>query len=124
LKIFPITTIFDEKPSVMTLNEYQAAAARTAVYPENMKTVYPLIGLAGETGEVAEKIKKVLRDHHGVFTPESKEAIAKELGDVLWYLAAIAGDLGFTLDDVARLNLDKIASRKERGRIHGSGDER
>lgn len=84
------------------------------------------LGLAGETGEVMEKIKKIIRDKNGVFspTPEDLEELKKELGDVLWYLSALAFYNGIDLDDVARANLDKLKSRKERNKIHGSGDNR
>lgn len=84
------------------------------------------LGLAGETGEVIEKIKKMIRDKNGVFhpTPEDIAELKKELGDVLWYLSALAFYNGIDLDDVARANLDKLRSRKERNQIHGSGDNR
>lgn len=84
------------------------------------------LGLAGETGEVMEKIKKMIRDKNGVFspTPEDIAELKKELGDVLWYLSALAFYNGIDLDDVARANLDKLRSRKERNKIHGSGDNR
>lgn len=81
--------------------------------------VYNSLGLAGETGEFIEKVKKRIRD--GVFDPK---LAALELGDVLWYLSQLASDLGFTLEEVARMNLKKLADRKARGVIHGSGDER
>lgn len=84
------------------------------------------LGLAGETGEVLEKIKKMIRDKGGVFhpTPEDIAELKKELGDVLWYLSALAFYNGIDLDDVARANLEKLRSRKERNQIHGSGDNR
>ena len=84
------------------------------------------LGLAGETGEVMEKVKKMIRDKNGVFspTPEDLEELKKELGDVLWYLSALAFYNGIDLDDVARVNLDKLRSRKQRNQIHGSGDNR
>lgn len=84
------------------------------------------LGLAGETGEVMEKIKKMIRDKNGVFspTPEDIAELKKELGDVLWYLSALAFYNGIDLDDVARVNLDKLRSRKQRNKIHGSGDNR
>ena len=108
----------------MTFNEYQRAARGTAIYPQDMKVVYPTIGLAGETGEVAEKVKKTIRDKQGVFDPDTMRELAKELGDVLWYIAAIAGDLGLDLDDVAQMNIDKIHSRQDRNLLHGQGDNR
>lgn len=108
----------------MEMNEYQQQALKTAIYSEDGRAVYAALGLTGEAGEVADKIKKVLRDHGGVFDMACKWEIVKELGDVLWYLSLMAHDLGFTLDDVAQMNLDKINSRQLRGRIHGTGDDR
>ncbi|MBQ9636367.1 MAG: nucleoside triphosphate pyrophosphohydrolase family protein [Prevotella sp.] len=109
----------------MTLNEYQQAARQTAIYPDDLRVVYPVIGLAGETGEVAEKVKKTLRDSQRNFTADDvRNALAKELGDVLWYLAATAGDLGLTLDEIATINLDKLHSRQARNQLHGEGDDR
>jgi NTP pyrophosphatase (non-canonical NTP hydrolase) len=112
------------KQITMTFNEYQTNAVKTAIYGEGNKVVYPTLGLCGEAGEVAEKIKKVIRDKGGVFSPESVIEIKKELSDVLWYLANIANDLGITLDDVAVTNLEKLESRRARNLIHGSGDNR
>lgn len=108
----------------LTFNNYQEAAYKTAIYPQELKILYPVIGLAGETGEVAEKIKKVLRDNNGIFSEEKKMEIAKELGDVLWYLSSIATDMGYSLDEIARMNLQKISARKENDHIHGEGDNR
>jgi NTP pyrophosphatase (non-canonical NTP hydrolase) len=108
----------------MNLNEYQEKATATAIYGEGSKIIYPTLGLVGEAGEVADKVKKVLRDNDGVFSDEKKLELAKEIGDVLWYCAALANDLGFNLDTIASMNIDKLYSRKERGMIHGSGDNR
>lgn len=108
----------------MTVNEYQAAALTTAVYPEDKRIIYPALGMCGEAGEVADKVKKVIRDNSQVFTDEKKREIAKEIGDVMWYCATLANDLGFTLEEVAQMNIDKLQSRKERGMLGGSGDNR
>lgn len=108
----------------MDFNTYQQQAATTAVYPESAKYVYPTLGLCGEAGEVAEKIKKVIRDNGGVFTEEKKKEIIKEVGDVLWYIAALLSDLGVTMDETAVGNLEKLFSRKERGVLNGNGDNR
>lgn len=78
----------------------------------------------GEAGEAAEKVKKVIRDNGGVFTDETKRATALELGDALWYVGAAARELGFSLEDIAVMNIEKLSSRKERGVLHGSGDNR
>lgn len=111
----------------MTLNEYQKGAGRTAKYPDSGLTnglVYVSLGLAGEAGEVANKVKKVLRDSNGNLELPMRLKLADELGDVLWYVAMFAKELDFTLDDIAKANLDKLASRAERGAIQGSGDVR
>tara|TARA_R110002167_G_scaffold45083_1_gene135563 strand:- start:31857 stop:32219 length:363 start_codon:yes stop_codon:yes gene_type:complete len=108
----------------MTLNEYQEKAVATAIYGEGSKIIYPTLGLTGEAGEVADKVKKVLRDNEGVFTDEKKKEIAKEIGDVTWYIAALCRDLGFTLEEVCQWNIEKLESRKARNVISGSGDNR
>lgn len=108
----------------MTLNEFQQGALETAVYPEDKRIIYPTLGLVGESGEVAEKVKKVFRDNHSEFTNEKKVSIAMEIGDVLWYCAALANDLGFSLDEIGEMNHKKLHSRMERGVISGDGDNR
>lgn len=108
----------------MTFNDYQENAVRTAIYGEGNKVIYPTLGLCGEAGEVAEKVKKVFRDKGGVFDQETKEAIKFELGDVLWYIANIANDLGIDLYDVAEKNIEKLESRRQRNLIQGNGDNR
>jgi len=121
----------------MTFEEYQKRAKETAAYPkvggsyacpvESDKLfygVYPVMGLCGEAGEVAEKVKKIFRDDGGVLTEERKEMLKKELGDVLWYLSQVALELGLSLEEVAEFNLEKLASRKEREKIMGDGDNR
>jgi NTP pyrophosphatase (non-canonical NTP hydrolase) len=108
----------------MGFDDYQQAALRTATYGERNRVIYPALGLASEAGEVAGKIKKVLRDQGGDFGRAPREALKDELGDVLWYLAVLAHDLGLSLDEIAARNIDKLASRAERGTIGGSGDTR
>jgi len=109
----------------MNFEEYQKVSRETAVYPDKGDNfIYPVLGLAGESGEVAEKIKKVLRDNNGIIDKERKEKIEKELGDVLWYLAQIATELGLSLDEIASNNIQKLKSRKKRNKLHGSGDNR
>lgn len=78
----------------------------------------------GEAGEVADKVKKVIRDNGGVFTNENRYEIAKEIGDVLWYCATLANDLGYDLETIGRINYEKLHSRQERNKIGGSGDNR
>jgi NTP pyrophosphatase (non-canonical NTP hydrolase) len=104
---------------MMSLGQYQSAAAKTAMYKHNHKVLYPALGLAGEAGEVANKVKKMLRDDN-----LDKNAIASEIGDVLWYAAMLSKDLNIELHDVAMKNLEKLYDRKERGTIQGNGDER
>lgn len=108
----------------LSLNDYQKMALETAIYPEDVKIVYPALGLNGEAGEVADKVKKVIRDNNEVFDDEHKKAIALEAGDTLWYVATLAHDLGYTLEDIARMNYEKLKSRQERHKLHGSGDNR
>ncbi len=108
----------------MKVNEYQVAALTTAVYPEDKRIIYPALGMCGEAGEVADKVKKVIRDNAQNFTADKKLEIAKEIGDVLWYCAVLSHDIGFTLEEVAQMNIDKLQSRKERGMLGGSGDNR
>ena len=108
----------------MELSDYQLRSRRTAIYPREVGLSYPALGLAGEAGEVAEQIKKSIRDDAGVLTAERREALAKELGDVLWYLAQLATELELELDEVAEANLQKLRSRQLRGVLSGSGDDR
>lgn len=108
----------------MNLNEYQDQAMSTAVFTEEYKILYPALKLNGEAGEVAEKVGKVLRDNDGVFSADKRYDIALELSDVLWYIAALADSLGYTLDEIGTMNIAKLADRKARGKIGGSGDNR
>jgi NTP pyrophosphatase (non-canonical NTP hydrolase) len=109
----------------LTFADYQARAGDTAQYPDiGHNPIYPTLGLAGEAGEVADKVKKVIRDNGGQFDAAAVAAIQKELGDVLWYVARLASELGLDLDQIAADNLAKLADRKARGKLRGSGDER
>lgn len=109
----------------MDFTEYQALALETAVYPGRGESLYyPALGLNGEAGEVAEKVKKLERDYAGELTDERAEAIAKELGDCLWYLSEMATQIGASLDAIAESNIEKLSSRKARGKIQGDGDNR
>ncbi len=109
----------------MLLRDYQARSRHTAAYPDaGDNIVYPTLGLAGEAGEVAEKVKKLLRDDGGVLSDERRAALGAELGDVLWYVAQVATEAGLDLEALAQANLDKLASRAQRGVLSGSGDER
>lgn len=108
----------------MRMSDYQILASETGIYPPGCSLFYPALGLAGEAGEVCGKIKKVYRDDGGILKPDRREAIKGELGDVLFYLAAVASDLNLDLSEIAEGNIAKIQSRKERGVLHGSGDNR
>jgi NTP pyrophosphatase (non-canonical NTP hydrolase) len=109
----------------MLISEYQELSRRTATYPgAGDNIVYPTLGLAGEAGEVAEKVKKLLRDDAGVLSDERRSALAGELGDVLWYLAQVATEADLDLEQIAQGNLDKLLSRQRRGVLSGSGDQR
>lgn len=109
----------------MELNSYQFAAFETALYPnQGNNFTYPALGLCGEAGEVADKLKKVIRDNDGVLTDSVRDAVAKELGDCLWYVAVLAHELDYSLGAIAQGNLDKLNSRKQRGVLTGSGDNR
>lgn len=106
----------------MNFSDYQTQAVKTAIYKQEI--IYPALGLANEAGEVLGKIKKVLRDNDGDFTPEMSKSISDEIGDVLWYIAALSRDLGVPLEQIAQSNLDKLNSRMARGVLGGSGDNR
>ena len=108
----------------MEFNDYQTRAMKNKVYGYGDKIIYPALGLGNEVGEVQGKIKKVLRDNEGIFNLENRKPIADEIGDVLWYIAALAEDLGFTLDEIAEINITKLEDRRARGVIQGSGDQR
>jgi len=109
----------------MNLNEYQAAALRTAAPKDRHNEVFHLLlGLCGEAGEIAEKAKKVVRDKGSDFSQLDTTDLGRELGDVLWYVAVIADHFGIPLEDVGKANIAKLADRLERGRLGGSGDDR
>ena len=109
----------------MDFKEYQKLSRETAVYPGAGKNfIYPTLGLAGESGEVAEVIKRVIRDKNGVVDEATKMAVIKELGDVLWYLTQLAAELDLSLDEIAVTNIEKLQDRKNRGTLHGKGNER
>ena len=109
----------------MDFKTYQKESRKTAQYPNlDSNYIYPTLGLVGEAGEVAEKVKKVIRDKNGIFDEESKIGIKKELGDVLWYISNLCTEFNFNLDEVAIQNLEKLKLRAAKGKISGSGDDR
>ncbi len=120
---YGVTAVYDSIDSEnLTLDGYQQLALETAIYPDPI--IYPALGMCGESGEVADKVKKVLRDNNSEFTLARKCEIAKEIGDVLWYCATLANDLGYTLGEIAAMNYEKLHSRQIRGKLGGSGDNR
>ena len=109
----------------MTFEEYQTKARQTAIYPnKDNNFIYPTLGLVGEAGEVAEKIKKIIRDNEGVISEEKKTEIIKELGDVMWYVANLSEEIGSSLEEVSIRNIEKLKSRQERNQLQGNGDNR
>jgi NTP pyrophosphatase (non-canonical NTP hydrolase) len=108
----------------MKLNEYMEKAGKTAIFTKEKGLVYCTLGLTGEAGEFADKVKKIIRDDNNELSEEKRQALAGELGDVMWYTAMLARELGTTLEEVAQNNLDKLESRRLRGKLKGSGDDR
>lgn len=108
----------------MDFNAYQVMARTTAKYPAEAGLAYTSLGLCSEAGEVADKLKKLIRDGDGVADSAFYEAVAKELGDVLWYVANIAWEIDYNLNDIADMNYQKLKDRYERNVISGSGDDR
>ena len=109
---------------ISDLDMYQQVAKQTAIYPREQAIIYPTLGLTGEAGEVANKVKKIIRDDGNKINEGLVQEISAEIGDVLWYIAVLADDIGCKLSDIANANLVKLANRKEKGTIHGSGDKR
>lgn len=108
-----------------SFKDYQKDSRKTALYPTiHHKVLYPTLGLAGESGEVLDKIKKIFRDKEGKFSKEDQEDLTKELGDVLWYISQIATELDINLEDIAKANIEKLYSRLERNKLAGDGDNR
>lgn len=108
----------------MNFSHYQEHAVSTAIYGSGIAVCYPTLGLTGEAGEIANKVKKIFRDNGGVVTDEKRADLKAEVGDVLWYLAALCRDLGISMQEAAVENLTKLADRKARGTLQGSGDKR
>ena len=109
---------------VSDLDMYQQVAKQTAIYPREQAIIYPTLGLTGEAGEVANKVKKIIRDDGYKNNESLVQEISAEIGDCLWYISVLADDIGCKLSDIANANLEKLANRKEKGTIHGSGDKR
>ena len=118
------TKFLQEKYNMSDFNSYQRNASSTAIYPEEHRILYPALGLAGEAGEVANKVKKLIRDGPDKRPDTWREDIASEIGDVLWYCAALATDLNLSLGMIAGQNEKKLGQRKQSGTLGGSGDTR
>ncbi len=120
--------MFGETVGTLSLDEYQSRAVDFAMYPDNIGIAYTTLGLTGEAGEVAEKVKKYIRKHGSSDLSFGglirNKGIAKELGDVLWYLANLSNELGYTLQEIAEINLNKLNNREKRDVIVGEGDNR
>src|SRR6056300_1494279 len=114
----------EERYGMSDFNSYQRSAAGTAIYPETHKITYPALGMAGEAGEVANKVKKIIRDGKKSLPDDWQQQLASEIGDVLWYCAALARDLDMSLATIMAANLDKLKTRQEQGTLGGSGDKR
>lgn len=108
----------------MDFTKYQQTAVETAIYPDTHRILYPALGMAGEAGEVANKVKKLIRDGPAGMADDWKEQIASEIGDVMWYCAALANDINMPLALIAAQNRDKLLARKQKGTLQGSGDTR
>lgn len=117
-------TWLKEKYGMLTFDDYQTSAKGTAIYPRQYRLIYPALGLAGEAGEVANKIKKIVRDGEVMMPPDWKEQVASEIGDVLWYCAALASDLDIPLSKIAGQNKTKLENRQKNNTLQGSGDNR
>ena len=109
---------------VSDLDMYQQVAKTTAIYPREQAIIYPTLGLTGEAGEVANKVKKIIRDGSNSKDEKLVSEIKAEIGDCLWYIAVLADDFDIKLSDIASANLEKLATRKKNNTIHGSGDNR
>ena len=109
---------------ISDLDMYQKVALTTAIYPREQAIIYPTLGLTGEAGEVANKVKKIIRDGSNSKDERLVQDISAEIGDCLWYIAVLASDIGVKLSDIASNNLIKLEKRKDKGTIHGSGDDR
>lgn len=109
----------------LTFEAYESDVLSLGFYPnKGNNIVYPVLGITGEAGEIADKVKKVQRDKKGILSEEDRKALIKELGDVLWYITAMADELDISLEEVAYVNIQKIHSRRERGTLSGEGDDR
>lgn len=122
IRLHPDFSLKSMKDGRLTLNEYQKKCLTTAIYPNDGQVSYLALAICGEAGELADKVKKIIRDKNGNADDTDKKELALELGDVFWYTANLAKVLGFDLSEIVELNIKKIESRVKRGTLHGSGD--
>jgi NTP pyrophosphatase (non-canonical NTP hydrolase) len=124
LELGTVTNENHKYKKISDLDMYQQVAKTTAIYPREQAIIYPTLGLTGEAGEVANKVKKIIRDGSNSKDEKLVSEIKAEIGDCLWYIAVLADDFDIKLSDIASANLEKLANRKKKGTIHGSGDTR
>ena len=124
LELGTVTNENHKYKKISDLDMYQKVALTTAIYPREQAIIYPTLGLTGEAGEVANKVKKIIRDGSDSKDEKLVSEIKAEIGDCLWYIAVLASDIGVKLSDIASNNLIKLEKRKDKGTIHGSGDDR
>ena len=110
--------------NILSFNQYQERAAETAIYPKDLGLYYTALGLAAEAGEVASEVSKLIRDDNGILTPERRNKLKGEVSDCYWFIAMITTELEFTMEEIAQYNLDKLADRKARNVLRGSGSDR
>ena len=124
LELGTVTNENHKYKKISDLDMYQKVALTTAIYPREQAIIYPTLGLTGEAGEVANKVKKIIRDGSDSKDEKLVSEIKSEIGDCLWYIAVLANDFNIKLSDIASANIEKLATRKSKGTIHGSGDNR
>ena len=124
LELGTVTNENHKYKKISDLDMYQKVALTTAIYPREQAIIYPTLGLTGEAGEVANKVKKIIRDGSDSKDEKLVSEIKAEIGDCLWYIAVLADDFNIKLSDIASANIEKLANRQKNGTIHGSGDTR
>jgi len=124
LELGTVTNENHKYKRISDLDMYQQVAKTTAIYPREQAIIYPTLGLTGEAGEVANKVKKIIRDGTNKNDEGLVQDLSAEIGDCLWYIAVLADDFNIKLSDIANTNIEKLANRKKNNTIHGSGDTR
>ena len=124
LELGTVTNENHKYKKISDIDMYQKVALTTAIYPREQAIIYPTLGLTGEAGEVANKVKKIIRDGSDSKDEKLVSEIKAEIGDCLWYIAVLADDFNIKLSDIASANIEKLALRQKNNTIHGSGDDR